>query len=163
MLQARVTLVGLVLTLHLVSAGVGCGGGGLFGLGGGGGDGDVGSVGAVFSRDNETRALIVREAAPGAGAEKAGLLPGDQVIMIDGWYVRGMSTKDVRARLRGEIGTTVRLTVVRGMGQSTGSHDERPGGAPSSAGGDEVHHLQVRRSGLAERRALPPREERIAE
>jgi PDZ domain len=157
MFQARVTLVGLALTLLLLGAG--CGGAGLFGLGGGGGDGDVGSVGAVFSRDNETRALVVREAAPGAGAEKAGLLPGDQVVMIDGWYVRGMSTKDIRARLRGEIGTTVRLTVVRGMGQSPAS----PGGAPSSTRGDEVHHLQVRRLGLAERRALPPREERIAE
>ncbi len=142
MFQTRSAPVRLALTLLLVSAGLGCGGTGFFGLGGGGGDGDVGSVGAVFSRDNETRELIVREAPPGAGAEKAGLLPGDQLVMIDGWYVRGMSTKDIRARLRGEIGTTVRLTVVRG---------------------DEVHHLQVRRSGLAERRALPPREERIAE
>lgn len=140
--KARIALVGLVRALTLLLAGVGCGGTGFFGLGGGGGDGDVGSVGAVFSRDNETRVLIVREVAPGAGAEKAGVLAGDQVVMIDGWYVQGMSTKDVRARLRGEIGTTVRLTILRG---------------------DEVHHLQVRRSGLAERRALPPREERIAE
>jgi carboxyl-terminal processing protease len=106
------------------------------------GGNNLGSVGAVFGRDNETRALVVRETPPGAGAEKAGLLPGDQVVMIDGWYVRGMNAKDIRARLRGEVGTTVRLTVVRG---------------------DEVHHLQVRRGELAERRATPPREERIAE
>lgn len=128
-LPVRVTLLGLTLTLV-----AGCGGS----IGGG----DVGSVGAVFTRDVETRSLVVREAPPGAGAEKAGLLPGDQVVMIDGWYVRGMNAKDIRTRLRGEIGTTVRLTVVRG---------------------DEVHHLRVRRGGLAERRAPPPREERIAE
>jgi C-terminal processing protease CtpA/Prc len=129
MLSARVTLPGLALALV-----VGCGSG----LSGG----DVGSVGAVFGRDNETRALVVREAPPGAGAEKAGLLPGDQVVMIDGWYVRGMNAKDIRARLRGEIGTSVRLTVVRGS---------------------EVHHLRVQRGELAARRAAPPREERIAE
>ena len=126
---ARVMLSSLALAFL-----VGCGASNL--------GGDVGSVGAVFGRDNETRALIVHETPPGAGAEKAGLLPGDQVVMIDGWYVRGMNAKDIRARLRGEVGTTVRLTVVRG---------------------DEVHHLQVRRGGLAERRAPPPREERITE
>ena len=111
----------------------------LAGCGGGG----VGSVGAVFGRDNETRALVVREAPPGAGSGKAGLLPGDEVVMIDGWYVKGMNAKSIRAKLRGEVGSTVRLTVVRG--------------------GDEVHHLRVRRGELGEHHAPPPREERIAE
>ncbi len=62
--------------------------------------------------------------------------------MIDGWYVKGMTAKDIRAKLRGEVGSTVRLTVVRG---------------------DEVHHLRVRRGALGERRVAPPREERIGE
>ena len=117
----------------------------LFGLallGCGGASGDVGSVGAVFGRDTETRALVVHEAPPVAGAARAELLPGDQVLMIDGWYVKGMSAKDVRTRLRGEVGSTVRLTVVRG---------------------DEVHHVRIQRTPLGERRAPPPREERIAE
>jgi len=112
---------------------------GLFGCGGAS---DVGSVGAVFGRDNETRELVVREAGPAAGTAEASLLPGDQVLMIDGWYVKGMSAKDIRARLRGDVGSTVRLTVVRG---------------------DEVHHLRVQRGPLGERRAPRPREERIAE
>jgi C-terminal processing protease CtpA/Prc len=107
-----------------------------------GGASGPGSVGAVFGRDSETRALVVREAPPGAAAEKAGLQPGDEVVMIDGWYVRDMSGKDVRAKLRGEVGSTVRLTVVRG---------------------DDVRHVRVLRGALGERHPPPPREERISE
>jgi carboxyl-terminal processing protease len=102
-----------------------------------------GSVGAVFGRDNETRQLVVRDAPAGGAAERAGLAPGDQVLMIDGVYVRDLAARDVRAKLRGEVGTTVRLTVVRN--------------------GDEVHHLVVTRAELGERHPPPPREERIAE
>jgi carboxyl-terminal processing protease len=103
----------------------------------------IGSVGAVFGRDNETHALVVREAPAGAAGARAGLLPGDQVLMIDGLYVRDLTGKDVRAKLRGDVGTTVKLTVVRN--------------------GDEVHHLVVKRAELGERRPAPTREERISE
>jgi carboxyl-terminal processing protease len=103
----------------------------------------IGSVGAVFGRDNETHALVVREAPAGAAGARAGLLPGDQVLMIDGLYVRDLPAKEVRAKLRGDVGTTVKLTIVRN--------------------GDEVHHVIVKRAELGERRPTPPREERIAE
>jgi carboxyl-terminal processing protease len=104
----------------------------------------VGSVGAVFGRDSETRALVVRDVPVGAAASKAGLLPGDQVLMIDGWYVKDLDAKDVRAKLRGDVGSSVQLTVVRN--------------------GDEVRHVKVTRRELGERRAPPPpREERISE
>ncbi len=108
-----------------------------------GGASDVGSVGAVFGRDNETRALVVRDVPAGTGAGNAGLRAGDRVLMIDGWYVRDMDAKSLRAKLRGDVGSTVRLTVVRG--------DE------------EVRHIVIRRGEIGERRAPPPREERIAE
>lgn len=123
MTPARLAILGLAL--------LGCGGGG------------AGSVGAVFGRDNETRALIVRDAPSSTTGGRAGLLPGDQVLMIDGHYVNDLDAKDVRARLRGDVGSTVRLTVVRN--------------------GDEVLHLRVTRRELGERRPPTPREERIAE
>jgi carboxyl-terminal processing protease len=108
------------------------------------GGSDLGSVGAVFGRDRETRALVVREASPRGAAGKAGLLPGDQILMIDGWYVNDLDAREVRAKLRGEVGSTVRLTVVRN--------------------GDEVHHLRITRRELGERTPPPPpREERITE
>jgi C-terminal processing protease CtpA/Prc len=83
-------------------------------LGCGGGSGGFGTVGAVFGRDNETRDLYVREVVEGQGAEEAGLSPGDQVVMIDGVFVRDLDPAAIRARLRGEVGTTVALTVVHG-------------------------------------------------
>jgi carboxyl-terminal processing protease len=101
-----------------------------------------GTVGAVLGRDNETRALHVREVPAGLAAEQAGLLAGDEIVMIDGLYVKDLAAADVRAKLRGEPGSTVDLTVVRG---------------------DQVKHVKVTRGAMRERRPPPPREERIAE
>lgn len=102
-----------------------------------------GSVGAVLGRDNETRALHVREVPPGLGAERAGVLPGDEIVMIDGSYVKDLTSADVRTKLRGEAGSTVDLTIVRG---------------------EQVRHVKITRAPMRERRpAPPPREERISE
>ncbi len=73
-----------------------------------------GSIGAHLSRDNETGAVYVRDVFPGLAGEKAGLLPGDEIIMIDGYYVRNRDALRVREMLRGRVGSVVRLTVVRG-------------------------------------------------
>jgi carboxyl-terminal processing protease len=74
----------------------------------------VGSVGAVLGRDRETGALHVREAPEGLAAAEAGLLPGDQIKMIDGVLVDELDQTRIRAMLRGEVGTKVRLTILRG-------------------------------------------------
>jgi C-terminal processing protease CtpA/Prc len=84
----------------------------------------------------------VREVPPGLAADKAGLLPGDEIVMIDGSYVKDLGPEELRQRLRGEAGSTVALTVVRG---------------------DEVRHVSLTRSPLGARRPPPPKEERIAE
>ena len=42
------------------------------------------------------------------------LIPGDQLVMVNGVFVRDLSTKDLRALLRGEPGTEVDVTVLRG-------------------------------------------------
>lgn len=73
-----------------------------------------GSIGARLSRDNETGALYVRDVFPGLAGERAGVLPGDEIIMIDGHYVREVDAPRVREMLRGQVGTAVRLTIVRG-------------------------------------------------
>jgi carboxyl-terminal processing protease len=99
----------------------------------------AGSVGAVLGRDNDSHAVYVRDVPPGLAAEKAGLLPGDEILMIDGIYVRDLSSKELRARLRGDVGSTVELTVVRG---------------------NEVRQLRVRRGALQDQE-IAPREERI--
>ena len=102
----------------------------------------VGSVGAVLGRDNDTHALYVREVPPGLGADEAGLLPGDQVMMIEGRYVRDLSEKEIRAELRGDVGTPVLLTILRG---------------------NDVLHVKLTRSASRAREAPRPREQKIAE
>ena len=100
----------------------------------------VGSIGAVLGRDADTRAVHVRDVPPGLAAGRAGLLPGDELLMIDGVYVRDLPSQDLRTRLRGDAGSTVELTVVRGA---------------------EVLRLRVIRGELRERDEIPPKEERI--
>jgi predicted metalloprotease with PDZ domain len=110
----------------------------LFGCGGS----TSGSVGALFGRDNDTRALYVREVPPGLAAASAGLLPGDQVVMIEGLYVRDLDAKSIRDKLRGEVGSTVALTILRG---------------------EAVIHVRVARGALRGHEAISPKETRFRE
>ena len=101
----------------------------------------VGSVGAVLGVDTETGTVVVRETREGLAADKAGLLPGDEILMIDGVYARELGAPAIRERLRGDVGTSVELTVVRG---------------------EEVLRVKLKREPLATATARPPqKEERI--
>jgi carboxyl-terminal processing protease len=65
----------------------------------------------------DTYVLATFEGAP---AYKAGLRFGDRIVEIDGQSVKGKPSAEVRDRLRGPRGTTVRVTVERG---SNGNRD----------------------------------------
>ncbi len=72
-----------------------------------------GTVGAVLSRDAQGR-LHIAETPDGLAADKAGLQPNDEIILIDGMDVRALSEKELRRALRGEVGDKVRITALRG-------------------------------------------------
>ena len=72
----------------------------------------VGSIGAVLRPVGGV--LRVEEAPPGLAGAHGGLQAGDEVTHIDGADVREMSPDEIRRRLRGEVGSRVRLLVVRG-------------------------------------------------
>jgi C-terminal processing protease CtpA/Prc len=74
----------------------------------------TGSIGAVLGRNNETNRLYVREVPPALGAAQAGLLEGDEIVMVNGVFVRDMSTDGLRNVLRGDVASRVELTIVRG-------------------------------------------------
>ena len=57
---------------------------------------------------------MVRDAPPGMSAMKAGLREGDEIVSIDGQDVRDLPPQEVAELLRGEIGTDVAITVIRG-------------------------------------------------
>lgn len=78
------------------------------------GSSDVGSIGAVLGRSNDDHSLYVRDVPEGLAADQAGLQAGDEIVMIDGAYVRTLTPEELHQKLRGDIGTSVSLTVARG-------------------------------------------------
>ena len=68
--------------------------------------------------DTEGDYLTIVSPIEGSPAEKAGLLPGDQVIAIDGEDMTGIAPEAARLKVLGPEGTTVTLKVAR-EGEST--------------------------------------------
>jgi carboxyl-terminal processing protease len=102
----------------------------------------VGSLGARLGRDNDTHALYVRDVPEGFAANAAGIEPGDEIVMIDGFYVRNLTSEELHAKLRGPVGSDVALTLARG---------------------DRVLHVELRRSALRDGPAPKPKEDRLDE
>jgi carboxyl-terminal processing protease len=74
-------------------------------------EGEYEGIGAYV--DTTTEFLTVTSPIPGSPAEKAGLLPGDQIIAIDGEDMTGIDAEVVRLKVLGPAGSTVVLTVLR--------------------------------------------------
>ncbi len=72
-----------------------------------------GTLGAVLGQSAEGK-RTVRQVPRGLGAAKAGLEPGDQILLIDGIDVRTLDERALQELLTGEVGQPVKLTVVRG-------------------------------------------------
>lgn len=72
-----------------------------------------GTIGAALGQRTDHR-LFVRSLPPGQGADRAGLQEGDEILLIDGKDVRAMSSEDVRRAVRGDVGSSMVLTILRG-------------------------------------------------
>jgi carboxyl-terminal processing protease len=68
----------------------------------------------ISMRDSK---LMVLATIDGTPADKAGLMPKDVIINIDGHETAGMNVEDAADRIRGEKGTFVTLTIKRGAKQ----------------------------------------------
>jgi C-terminal processing protease CtpA/Prc len=73
----------------------------------------TGSVDAVFRYRPSDRSTVVHEIRPGTKSEKAGILPGDRVLAVDGVDVTEMPYGEVRAAMRGPVGTIAMLSIQR--------------------------------------------------
>lgn len=73
-----------------------------------------GTIGAMLGRQTDGR-LFVRDVPRGLAADRAGVKPGDEVLLIDGRDVRQLDERGVHRALAGEVDEPVKLTLQRGM------------------------------------------------
>ena len=72
-----------------------------------------GTIGAVLGQRPDGR-LFVRDVPPALAAARAGLQPGDEILLVDGKDVRVMNAAELHQALSDEVTAPVKLTVVRG-------------------------------------------------
>jgi len=82
----------------------------LFGLLGCGAE--RGTIGAMLGQSSDQR-LVLRDVPPELAAGRAGLQPGDELILIDGRDVRELDERGVHQALSGGVGEPVKLTLLR--------------------------------------------------
>ena len=95
----------------------------------------MGSVDAVFRYRPGDRSTVIHEVRPGTKSEASGLETGDRVIAVDGKEITEMSYEQVRASLRGPVGTFCVLTVERGGLEVEVRIERRPLDAKEGSGG----------------------------
>ena len=78
---------------------------------------DTAGIGLYVSTNKKTKEMVNISPIEDSPANKAGILPGDILVKIDGKTTQGMNNFNVMNQLRGKAGTPVNLTVRRGQKQ----------------------------------------------
>ena len=78
-------------------------------------DGEYVGIGCYVAQQVDSDDFVVVSVIEGGPAEKAGMLPSDVIIKIDGTDVRGKDFNSALAMVRGRAGTKVVVTVKRGQ------------------------------------------------
>lgn len=74
---------------------------------------EYGGIGSVITEPNRGKGVIISEPYEGSPSALAGLLPGDTIVAIESDTVLTWHTDSVSARLKGQPGTQLHLTVKR--------------------------------------------------
>jgi carboxyl-terminal processing protease len=75
--------------------------------------GELVGLGVQIDVDDRSEMVSIVGVVPGAAAARAGLLPGDRILRVDGKPLKGPDAMTVARSLRGRAGTTVTLTLLR--------------------------------------------------
>lgn len=78
----------------------------------GGCSAERGTIGALLAQTPDQR-LVLRDVPPNLAAGRAGLQPGDELLLIDGRDVRELDERGVHQALAGNVGDPVKLTLLR--------------------------------------------------
>ncbi len=73
--------------------------------------GVFGGIGITVPNDAEK--TVIADTIEGSAAEKAGLRQNDVIIAVDGEDVTGLSSDQVVSKIRGDIGTSVKISIMR--------------------------------------------------
>ena len=73
--------------------------------------GQYGGIGALIAKKGDQ--IVITDPYENYPAQKAGLLAGDVVLEVDGKELNGKNSDDVSKALKGQPGTSVRLTIKR--------------------------------------------------
>lgn len=76
-------------------------------------------IGVSVSAIPEANGIYVNNAISGSPADAAGILPGDIIVAVDGTRVEGMEFEAAANLIRGEVGTKVDITILRGDSEFT--------------------------------------------
>ena len=79
--------------------------------------GEFGGIGALMSQNRETGVVTLSNVYEDSPAEKAGFLNNDILYKVDGEEVSGMELDEIVKKVKGEKGTQVTITVLRGDDQ----------------------------------------------
>ncbi len=70
-------------------------------------------IGVTITTRQDGAGQDVTQVTKGGSAEEAGILAGDIIVGVDGQSIAGMDVNAIRDLIRGEVGTTVDITVRR--------------------------------------------------
>ena len=69
---------------------------------------------SVYTVEEEQASIEAVAIIPDSPAERAGLCPGDRILAVNGETVTDLGYTDTISKIKGELGTTVQLTIARG-------------------------------------------------
>ncbi|KAG8094441.1 hypothetical protein GUJ93_ZPchr0012g22018 [Zizania palustris] len=77
-----------------------------------GSDGNVQGVGVFINREHSSGRLLVMDCIEGGPADRAGIHGGDELVEIDGKSVFGLDGEAAAQKLRGRVGTIVKVKLL---------------------------------------------------
>ncbi|CAM6094186.1 unnamed protein product [Calypogeia fissa] len=89
-------------------------------------DGALEGVGLLIASERETGRLIVMSPIEGGPADRAGIIPGDELVQIDDQVLTGLNGEEVATKLRGRAGTSVTLILRRNMVEEGAPNGVKP-------------------------------------
>ena len=77
-------------------------------------NGNFVGIGIYMTLDTEKNLITIINPIEGSPAEKAGILPGDYIVKVDGKEYTGEQLEEASNKIKGEEGTEVKIEILRG-------------------------------------------------